>query len=119
MARIVDRLLSILLALGAAGHTFGVLDYYRAQPDALFWSLAATLLMLLLAAINLLRSWRPADAALAWIAAAGSAGYLVVTICFGRLIGTLADPRVIMFGLISLGLTAFGVSGALRASAPR
>jgi hypothetical protein len=110
--RSLDRLLSILLILGAVGHTFGVLQYYRAQPDALFWSLCAGPLMVLVAAINLLRSRRPRDPAIAWISAAASASYLVVTLGFGRLIGDMADPQVIGFGVIALGLTLFSVMGA-------
>jgi hypothetical protein len=110
----LDRLLSALLILGAVGHTFGVTEFYRGQPDALFWSLCAGLLMLLVAAINLLRTWRPGDRAIAWMSAAASASYLVVTFGFGRLIGNMADPRVIGFGLISVGLLFFSASGALR-----
>jgi hypothetical protein len=113
---IVDRLLSALLVLGAIGHTFGVLDYYRDRPDPLFWSLGATILIVLIAAINLLRSWRPGDRALAWIAAGASGAYAIDTLGFGRLIGNLADPRVIGFGLISLGLVYFSIATAVRAA---
>ena len=112
--RNLDRLLSVLLILGAIGHTFGVTEFYRGQPDALFWSLCAGLLILLVAAINLLRSWRPGDRAIAWMSTAASASYLVVTFGFARLIGDFADPRVIGFGLISMGLLCFSASGALR-----
>jgi hypothetical protein len=109
-----DRILSALLILGAIGHTFGVTQFYRDRPDSLFWSLCAGLLMLLVAAINLLRTWRQGDRAIAWISAAASASYLVVTFGFGRLIGDMADPRVIGFGQISIGLLCFSVSAALR-----
>ena len=112
----IDRALAILLILGGVGHTLGVIDYYRNQPDALFWSLTASLLIFLLGAINLLRSWRPGDRALAIVAACASAGYLVVTLRFGQLIGNMADLRVILFGLISLGLVVFGLRGAARRS---
>ena len=113
--RIVDRLLSLLLILGGIGHTFGVLDFYRNQPDALFWSLTASVLIFLLGAINLLRTWRPGDRALALITTVASAAYLVITIGFGQLIDNMADPRVLVFGVISLGLVAFGLKGAMRA----
>ncbi len=43
----IDRGLSVLLILGGVGHTLGVIDYYRTQPDALFWSLTASLLIFL------------------------------------------------------------------------
>jgi hypothetical protein len=112
--RIVDRTLSVLLILGAIGHTFGVTEFYRDRPDALFWSLCTGVLIVLVATINLLRTWRPSDRAIAWISAASSASYIVVTFGFGRLIGNLADPRVIGFGAISLGLLLFSASGALR-----
>src|SRR5215467_5204480 len=113
--RIIDRGLSVLLILGAGGHTFGVLEYYKGQPDALFWSLTATLMMLLVAAINLLRSWPPGYRGVALLALGATVGYLVVTLCFGRLVGDMADPRVIGFGLICLGLLAFGVGSLRRA----
>ena len=112
--RNLDRILSVLLIVGAIGHTFGVTQFYRNQPDSLFWSLCTGLLILLVAAINLLRSWRPGDRAIAWMSAAASASYIIVTFGFGRLIGNMADPRVIGFGLISIGLLFFSASGALR-----
>jgi peptidoglycan/LPS O-acetylase OafA/YrhL len=111
--RWLDRGLSLLLILAGVGHTYGVLNFYK-NPDTLFWSLTASVLIALLAAINLLRSWRH-DRALAAIAAAGSAAYFVITLGFGRLIGDMTDFRVILFGVITLGLTAFGIRDTLRA----
>ncbi|MEA3081431.1 MAG: hypothetical protein QOD54_1099 [Sphingomonadales bacterium] len=110
----LDRGLSCLLILGSIGHTFGVLNFYK-DPHTLFWSLTASELIFLLAAINLLRTWRPADRALAAITAAASAAYLLFTLRFGQLIGDMTDFRVILFGVLSLGLTAFGIRDALRA----
>jgi hypothetical protein len=112
--RIVDRILSVLLLLGAVGHTVGVLQYYRDQPDPLFWSLCVGFLIVLVAAINLLRTWRTRDRAIAWIAAGASAAYLATTLGFGRLIGDMADPRVIGFSLLSVGLFSFSVLDALK-----
>ena len=40
--------------------------------------------------------------------------FALVTLGFGRLIGNMADFRVILFGVISLGLTLFGLRDALR-----
>ena len=111
--RWIDRGLSGLLILGGVGHSFGVLGFYR-DPHTLFWSLTASLLIALLAAVNLLRSWRPGDRALAAIAAAATAAYFLFTLGFGRLIGDMADFRVILFGVLTLGLTAFGLRDALR-----
>jgi hypothetical protein len=112
----VDRGLSCVLILGGLGHTYGVLNFYR-DPQTLFWSLTASILVFLLAAVSLLRTWRPGDRALAGIAACGSAAYLIATLRFGQIIGNLADPRIILFGVLTLGLTAFGLRDAMRSSA--
>ena len=112
----IDRGLSFLLILGGIGHTFGVLSFYS-NPHTLFWSLTASLLIFLLAAINLLRTWRPADRTLAIIASCASATYLVFTFRFGQLIGDLTDFRVILFGVLTAGLTVFGLRQAMRARA--
>ena len=109
----IDRGLSCLLILGGVGHTYGVVNFYR-DPDTLFWSLTATLLIFMLAAVNLLRTWRPGDKALATITACASAAYFLFTLRFGQLVGNLADPRVILFGVLTLGLTVFGLRDAVR-----
>jgi len=111
----VDRGLSCLLILGGVGHTLGVLDFYT-EPQTLFWSLTASELIFLLAAINLLRSWRPNDRALAAITAVATAVYFGFTLRFGQIIGNLFDFRVILFGALTLGLTAFSVRDAVQRS---
>lgn len=108
----IDRALSCLLILGGVGHTLGVLDFYK-EPQTLFWSLTASELIFLLAAINLLRTWRPGDRALAAITAVASAAYFLFTLRFGQIIGNLVDFRVILFAALTLGLTAFSVRDAL------
>ena len=109
----IDRGLSALLILGGVGHTYGVLHFYK-DAHTLFWSLTATLLIFLLAVINLLRTWRPADRALAIITSCASAAYLVFTFRFGELIGDLSDFRVILFGALTAGLTLFGLRQAMQ-----
>ena len=113
--RWIDRALSILLILGGVGHTYGVLNFYK-DPQTLFWSLTASLLIFLLAAINLLRTWRPNDLALAVIAGCATGAYLVATFFFGRIIGNIADPRVLLFGGLTLGLTLFSLRDAITAA---
>jgi hypothetical protein len=109
----IDRGLSFLLMLGGIGHTFGVLHFYK-DPHTLFWSLTATVLIFLLAAVNLLRTWRPEDRTLAIITSCASAAYLVITLMFGELMGNLTDFRVILFGMLSVGLMLFGLRDAMR-----
>ena len=114
--RWIDRGLSCLLILSGLGHTFGVLNFYR-DPQTLFWSLLATLFIFLIAAVNLLRTWRPGDRGLAVITTCASAAYFVATLRFGQIIGNIADFRIILFGMLTLGLTAFGLRDAMRKSA--
>ena len=109
----VDCGLSGLLILGGVGHTLGVLDFYT-DPQTLFWSLTASELIFVLAAINLLRSWRPNDRVLAAITAVATGVYFLFTLRFGQIIGNLFDFRVFLFGAVTLGLTAFSVSDTIR-----
>src|SRR5438270_12288960 len=113
----LDRALSVLLILSGVAHAYGVSSFFR-DPQTLFWSLTATLLIFLIAAVNLLRTWRPGDRALAGISAGGSIAYLIATLCFGRIIGDIADPRVILFCVLTFGLGAFSLRDTMR-STPR
>jgi len=112
--RIVDRLLAALLILGAVGHTFGSIKYFSGQPITLLWALCASALAALLGTVNLLRASRPKDRALAWVAAVGTAFWLAASLAFGKLIGNLLDPRVVLFVIISAALIAFSLRTALR-----
>ena len=89
-----------------------MLDFYK-DPHTLFWALTASVLIFLLAAINLMRTWRSGDRALATLTACASAAYFVVTLRFGQLIGDMTDFRVILFGVISAGLTFFSLRDAM------
>jgi hypothetical protein len=115
MIKIVDRALSGLLILGAIGHTLGVIKYYQGQPDPLFWALGGTVLILLVAAINFLRSVRLQDRALALLAAGASGSYVIISICFGYLVDNPLDVRAVTFALVSLGLTFIGLRQAVNA----
>jgi hypothetical protein len=113
MARNIDRFFAVLLLIGAGGHTFGSFAGYSHQPMVLLWALCASVLAVLLAVLNLLRTYRSGDQALAWIAAAGNTSWLVITIVFGILIAKPFDPRVVEFVVIALALIAFSLKGAL------
>ena len=115
--RWVDRTLSVLLILSGIAHTYGVANFFR-DPQTLFWSLTATILIFLIAAVNLLRTWRVGDRALAGIAAGASIAYFVATLRFGQIIGDMTDFRVILFGVLTLGLALFSLRDAVR-SGPR
>jgi len=112
----IDRTFAVLLLLGAVGHTLGSFKTYGSQPIVLLWSLSASVLCVLLGAINLLRSSRPNDATLAWISVGGMVCWLVLTFAFGNLIGNLLDFRILIFAVISVALILFSVRTAMRAA---
>jgi hypothetical protein len=114
MSRITDRTLAILLLLGAVGHTLGSIKFYAQEPLTMLWALCASLFVVLLAAVNLLRTNRPADRTLAWITSAGTLCWLIAAIVFGMLLGKPLDPRVVYFVLVCAGLIVFGLRTALR-----
>jgi drug/metabolite transporter (DMT)-like permease len=111
--KIIDRALGVLLILGAGGHTFGSIVAYRTQPLTLLWALSASLYIVLVGAVNLLRTARPGDRALAWVAVVAALCQLVSAVVFGQLIHSPADPRVVGFVVLCLGLIAFGLRDAL------
>jgi hypothetical protein len=110
---IIDRTLAGLLTLGAIGHSIGSFKAYSQQPVVLLWALCASLLIVLLGALNLLRSTRPGDVPLAMLTGAGTAAWLISAIIFGMIIHNMLDPRVVLFVLLCLGLIAFNIRSAL------
>lgn len=114
MRRIVDRSLAVLLIIaGGGGHAAGAIATYHDQPIALLSALCVSVLGILIGALNLLRTARPNDRALAWLAVGATAAWLIISVILGFLIGNLLDPRVIGFVLITAGLIYFGLTTAL------
>jgi hypothetical protein len=120
MWKYIDRAFAVLLALGAGvGHSLGSLGAYGHEPMLLLWALNASVLGATLGALHLLRSFRPADRALALLLIAPTCAWLISSLCFGWLIGSPADPRVLSFVALCLGLIAFSVATARGATAER
>ncbi len=113
MLRIFDRVMAVFLALGAVGHTLGSIKAFGDQPAQLLWALCASALIILVGAVNLLRTLRHGDRALAWLAAFGSLSWLVASMAFGVVINNLVDLRVVIFALLSGGLLAASVRDAV------
>ncbi len=107
--KIFDRILSCLLVLCGIGHTFGSLQFYKADPLTLLWSLCASLYVFLLAVLNLLRTERPADKTFAWICLVAGLCWIAVTVRFGVVIGNVLDVRAILFSVITLALCVMSV----------
>jgi hypothetical protein len=117
--RIFDRILACILILGGLGHGVGSYIAYWNEPITLLWALSASMLSLLIAAINLLRAGRPADGPLAWIAFVSSLAMASSAFTFGVLIGNVFDARGLINGFAALALAALSVKTALRAHKER
>ena len=114
--RIVDRIFAVILILGGIGHGLGSYLGYKHEPITMLWALSVTVLTILVAAINLLRSGRTNDRPLAWIAFAGSMACAVSAFTFGVLIGNVFDFRPLWHTIAALALAAFSLKAALTPS---
>ncbi|MBI5263556.1 MAG: hypothetical protein HY852_17245 [Bradyrhizobium sp.] len=112
MDRIVDRLFCGLLAFGAAGHLLGTFLFAELWSALFVWSLAGVLAAALLVALNVVRSFRPGDRAVAWIALAGTLCWVGIAGLFGISIGNLFDPRVLVHAAAAVGLSYFNFRAA-------
>jgi hypothetical protein len=115
----IDRIFAGILVLGGLLHGFGSLRMYANQPMTMLWSLCATVLAILIAAINLLRAARPSDRPLAWISFAGSLAWAVAAFAAGVLIGNIFDPRPLMHWTTALVLAGFSLRAALGTGKPQ
>jgi hypothetical protein len=115
MIKIVDRPFALLLMLGAGGHLFGSITTYEDSPETLLWAVSAGVLMVLLGALNLLRTNRPGDRALAWITGAGSLCWAGLAVGFGVVIQNVLDPRVLANVVFALSLAGFSIRTAISA----
>ena len=112
--KLIDRIFGWLLVASALLHAWGSWMGYATQPETLLWSLSGSLAALLVAALNLLRVNRSQDRGLAWVCVAGSVAWAVVAIAFGRLMGSVLDPRALIHAVIALALAGFSLRGALK-----
>lgn len=118
MLRILDKTLAVLLVLGAVGHTLGSSKAFHDQPVVLLWALCASILIVVVGAINLLRATRRGDRPLAGIAAFGALSWLIASLAFGMIIENVLDVRVLIFSLLSTGLLVFSLRDALSKPNP-
>ena len=114
--RIIDRIFAWILVVGGLLHGLGSFHLYRNEPMTLLWSLCATLLTLLIAAVNLLRVQRPGDRPLAWISFAGSLSWAVAAFTAGVLLHNIFDLRPMWHYVTALVLAGFSLKAALQSS---
>lgn len=110
----IDRTFGFLLGVGGVLHGVGSWGAYHAQPMALLWALSASFAVLLLAAVNLLRTGRLGDRALAWVSFAGCLIWIGFVVRFGILIGNVFDFRPLIHLLLTMVLAGFSLRTALR-----
>jgi hypothetical protein len=104
----LDRTLSILLILAGIVHGFDSLKFYRDELT-LLWSVCATLFIILIGAINLLRASRPRDGALAWICLVSGAAWLAAALRFGSITERFVDVHMLLVLVITLGVCLFSI----------
>jgi len=107
------------MVVGAGLHVAGSFSTYTNAPDALLWSLCAGAYEALLGGVNLVRSTRRRDVALAWLSLLGGIFWLGVVVSFARLVGNPFDPRVLVQGGVVLVPTALSLRTLLRPYRPK
>jgi hypothetical protein len=112
--KIIDRIFAWILVIGGVLHGWGSCQGYRHEPIIMLWALCATLLTLLIAAVNLLRVERSGDRPLAWICFAGSLSWAIAAFAFGVLIHNIFDPRPLTHYVTALVLAGFSLKAALK-----
>jgi hypothetical protein len=111
--RTLDRVFGALLLIGFALHLYGSISSYKLGTPELIWALSGSLAGGLTAAINLVRSGRPDDMTLAWLAAIPSIAWFAVAVGYGAAIGNIFDPRVLWHATCALVLALFSLRMAL------
>jgi hypothetical protein len=81
------------------------------------WAVSASALAVLLASINLLRTSRTGDRALAWICLIGCLAWIVLALAFNLSIGNVFDPRGLIHAIVTMVLAFFSLQSlsAVRA----
>jgi hypothetical protein len=110
----IDRVFGVLLGIGGVLHGFGSWAALHTQPGSLLWAWSASFAVLLLAAINLLRTVRPGDAVLAWICFAGCITWIGFCLWFGALLHNFLDFRPLIQMILAAVLAVFSVRTATR-----
>ncbi|HEX5235242.1 MAG TPA: hypothetical protein VFW25_07935 [Silvibacterium sp.] len=109
-----DRVLSILLIVASIVHWFDSLRYYH-DDLTLLWALCASLFIILVGVVNLLRTVRPADRTLAWICLVSAIAWIAAALRFADLTGRMVDSHVLAVVVITIGICIFSVRTLLLA----
>lgn len=116
--RPLERTLAWLLIICSLIHAYGACSAYKGRAEIMLWALSATLAMLLVAALNLLRIGRPGDRPLAWISFFACIGWLAIVLAFGAISGNMLDLRVVALTIITVALAIFSIRSACGVPPP-
>lgn len=118
MAVLIDRILSLLLAVFAAGHGFiGVLLTQPFLDSHTVWSFSGSVAAWAIAILNWLRAGRPNDVVIAVWAVVGALSWVLMMIWLAFAADMIHDIRIWLFIIVSVGLTVFGVQTIVHARA--
>jgi len=110
----IDWFFVVLLGFGVLGHSYGTFALSEPGSGIFVWSLSGVLASALVVALNVLRKLRAEDRAIAWVSLAGSLGWLVIAILFGRSIGNSLDPRSLVHAIAAIGLAFFSMRAVVN-----
>lgn len=117
--RVFDRALSILLAIGGAGHGFvGTLLSSPLTERVTLWSFSGSLAIWAIAGLNWLRSGRPGDRLLALFALLGASSWALMMVWLMEIAEMWGDPRPWSFIVICLLLALRSARDAARRGSP-
>ena len=114
MLKIIDGLCAALLLMGAALHAFGSVLSYPGGSELLVWALSGSLAAALVAAMNLLRLFRPGDTAITVLALVSAVLWALVAAAFGHSIHAYLDVRVVWHFVAALALAGFSIWALLQ-----
>ena len=116
MLLIVDRVLSVLLAVLSAGHGFvGVLANQPLLDTYTVWAFSGSIAAWAIAVLNWLRAGRPNDKVIAAWALAGALSWVLIIIWLAVASDMTRDIRIWLFLVVCGALVVFGLQSLRRA----
>ncbi|HTV04532.1 MAG TPA: hypothetical protein VME86_04125 [Acidobacteriaceae bacterium] len=104
----LDRSFSGLLILAGIVHAVDSFHYYSDELT-LLWSVCASLFIILIGVIGLMRASRPGDRALGWICLVSGLAWIAVAVWFGQVTGDPTRIHLLIVIAVTLGMCVFSV----------
>lgn len=114
---VLDRILSILLAVFSAGHGFvGVLSTHPFLESSTVWGFSGSIAAWAIAVLNWLRAGRRGDIVIAAWALAGVLVWILLMLWLAAAADMWQDMRIWFFVAACGGLAMFGIRDIMRAN---